>query len=214
MIFRSTQSRQSRMLKTQNFYSLHRVFQKRFVLLLTSAAVVSSLIFSILAFYFTFENLNLFKSIAFDTFPQFVRHIERESQWVMMSLLISILATGFSVFKISMRMTSHLLDPLVEMEKHMRKVVQGDWQSSQFRVSESSDFRDLTLTYDYLLSTLKSMTENEIELLSRMRLDAREKETVHIWAELMNEKRRRLGLSEVSVTSLMTDVKPSQHRAS
>jgi hypothetical protein len=201
-------------LKTQNFYSLHRVFQKRFVLLLTSAAVMSSFIFSILAFYFTFENLNLFKSIAFDTFPQFVRHIERESQWVMMSLLISILATGFSVFKISMRMTSHLIDPLVEMEKHMRKVVQGDWQSSQFRVSESSDFKDLTLTYDYLLSTLKSMTENEIELLSRMRLDAREKETVHIWAELMNEKRRRLGLSEVSVTSLMTDVKPSQHRAS
>ncbi len=214
MIFRSTQSRQSRKLKTQNFYSLHRVFQKRFVLLLTSAAIMSSLIFSVLAFYFTFENLNLFKSIAFDTFPQFVRHIERESQWVMMSLLISILATGFSVFKISMRMTSHLIDPLVEMEKHMRKVVQGDWQSSQFRVSESSDFRDLTLTYDYLLSTLKSMTENEIELLSRMRLDAREKETVHIWAELMNEKRRRLGLSEVSVTSLMTDVKPSQHRAS
>lgn len=214
MIFQSIQSRQNRKLKTQNFYSLHRVFQKRFVLLLTSAAILSSLIFSFLAFYFTFENLNLFKSIAFDTFPQFVRHIERESQWVMMSLLISILATGFSVFKISMRMTSHLIDPLIDMEKHMRKVVQGNWQSSQFRVSESSDFRDLTLTYDYLLNTLKSMTENEIELLSRMRLDAREKETVHIWAELMNEKRRRLGLPEVSVTSLMTDVKPSQHHAS
>lgn len=214
MIFRSTQSRQNRKMKTQNFYSLHRIFQKRFVLLLTSAAILSSLIFSLLAFYFTFENLNLFKSIAFDTFPQFVRHIERESHWVMMSLLISITATGFSVFKISMRMTSHLIDPLVVMEKHMRKVVQGDWQSSQFRVSESSDFRDLTLTYDYLLNTLKSMTENEIELLSRMRLDAREKETVHIWAELMNEKRRRLGLPEVSVTSLMTDVKPSQHHAS
>jgi hypothetical protein len=214
MIFRSTQSRQNRKIKTQNFYSLHRIFQKRFVLLLTSAAILSSLIFSLLAFYFTFENLNLFKSIAFDTYPQFVRHIERESHWVMTSLLISIAATGFSVFKISMRMTSHLIDPLVVMEKHMRKVIQGDWQSSQFRVSESSDFRDLTLTYDYLLNTLKSMTENEIELLSRMRLDAREKETVRIWAELMNEKRRRLGLPEVSVTSLMTDVKPSQHHAS
>jgi hypothetical protein len=201
-------------MKTQNFYSLHGVFQKRFVILLTSAALVSSLIFSLLAFYFTFENLNLFKSIAFDTYPQFVRHIERESQWVMMSLLISMLATGFSVYKISTRMTSHLIDPLVAMEKHMRKVVQGDWQSSKFRVSESNDFRDLTLTYDYLLNTLKSMTENEIELLSRMRLDAREKETVHIWAELMNEKRRRLGLTEVSVTSLMTDVRPSQHRVS
>jgi len=214
MIFRSTQSHQSRKMKTQNFYSLHGVFQKRFVILLTSAALVSSLIFSLLAFYFTFENLNLFKSIAFDTYPQFVRHIERESQWVMMSLLISMLATGFSVYKISTRMTSHLIDPLVAMEKHMRKVVQGDWQSSKFRVSESNDFRDLTLTYDYLLNTLKSMTENEIELLSRMRLDAREKETVHIWAELMNEKRRRLGLTEVSVTSLMTDVRPSQHRVS
>ena len=91
------------------------------MLLLTSAAIVSSLIFSLLAFYFTYENLNLFKSIAFETFPQFVRHIERESQWVMMSLLISILATGFSVFKISMRMTSHLIDPLVAMEKTHEK---------------------------------------------------------------------------------------------
>lgn len=131
-----------------------------------------------------------------------------------MALAISFVATGFSIYKISMRMTSHLISPLVEMEKHMKEVTLGQWQTSPFRLSDSHDFRNLTLTYDYLLSTLRATTENEIQLLSRMRLDHNDKETIHIWGELLNEKRRRLGLTEISVTSLVTDVAPSQRRAS
>lgn len=214
MFFLSSQPRKRPPTQFKKYDSLHRVFQRRFVFLLTSAALFSTLLFSFFAFYFTFENMNLFKSLAFETHPQFVRHIEREASWVMMAMVISFVATGFSIYKISMRMTSHLINPLVEMEKHMKEVIQGNWQSTPYRLSDSHDFRNLTLTYDYLLSTLKSTTENEIQLLSRMRLDNREKETIHIWAELLNEKRRRLGLEEISVTSLVTDVQPSLRRAS
>lgn len=214
MFLKSPQFRQNSLFKENRPGTLHRVFQRRFVLTLTIAGLVSTVLFSIVALYFTQSNLELFKTLAFDTYPQFVRHIERESQWVIMVIGLSWVATGYCLYKISMRMTSYLLDPLIEMEKHMREVVHGKWQSSNFRISEKQDFRDLTLTYDYLLNTLKATTENEIELLSRMRLDVREKETVHIWAELLNDKRRRIGLSEISVSSLMTDVKQDQRRAS
>lgn len=214
MFFRSPTFRKQPIFKENRPGSLHRVFQRRFVITLTLAGLLSTGLFSALAFYFTHSNLQLFKSLAFDTYPQFVRHIERESHWVFMILGLSWVAAGFCLYKISMRMTSHLINPLIEMEKHMREIIHGRWQSSSFRISDQQDFRDLTLTYDYLLNTLKSTTENEIDLLSRMRLDTREKETVHIWAELVNEKRRRLGLPEISVSSLMTDVKPSQRHAS
>ena len=214
MFLKSPQFRQNPVFKQNKPGSLHRVFQKRFVLSLTVIGLLTAGLFLGIAFYFTSTNLELFKSIAFETHPQFVRHIERESGWVIMVLFLSLFATGYCLYNISMRMTSHLIDPLIEMEKHMRDVVHGKWQKNNFRLSEEKDFRDLTLTYDYLLSTLQATTEHEIELLTRMRLDPREKETVHIWAALLNEKRRRLGLEEISVSSLMTDVKPDQRRAS
>lgn len=214
MFFSSSQPRKRPSTQFKKYDSLHRVFQRRFVLLLTSASLFSTLLFSFFAFYFTYENMNLFISLSFDSHPQFVRHLERESHWIMMALAISFVATGFSIYKISMRMTSHLINPLVEMEKHMKEVTLGRWQSSPFRLSDSHDFRNLTLTYDYLLSTLRSTTENEIQLLSRLRLDHKDRESIHIWGELLNEKRRRLGLEEISVTSLVTDVTPNQRRVS
>ncbi|MFN8847592.1 MAG: hypothetical protein ACK5V3_00640 [Bdellovibrionales bacterium] len=214
MFLKSPQFRQNSVFKQIKPGTLHRVFQKRFVLSLTAIGLLTAGLFLGTAYYFTYTNLELFKNLAFDTYPQFVRHLERESSWIGMILILSLSATGYCFYKISMRMTSHLIDPLIEMEKHMREVVHGKWQKNNFRISDEKDFRDLTLAYDYLLSTLQATTEHEIDLLSRMRLDPREKETVHIWAELLNEKRRRLGFDEINVSSLMTDVKPDQRRAS
>jgi len=193
---------------------LHKRFQSRYVTLLTLSLLTSSAIFLLAAFYFTQQNEAVFKNLAFDIYPSMVKHIERESDWLLILLGLSLAAIAVSTMWIAKRMTSHLIDPLVEMEKHMRHLITGDWEKSGYRFSESKDFKDLSITYDYLLNTLKSITEQELEMLSRMRLDPHDKETFHAWSELINQKRKRLGLAPVNVTSLGSDVKPSLRRAS
>ena len=214
MIFRSPNHKTSRSFSESSALHLHKRFQTRYVTLLTGSLFFSTCLFVVTAFYFTQENYQLFKSLAFDVQPSLVRHIERESQWLLILLVLSLAATCFSAYRISVRMTSHLIEPLVEMERHMRQLVAGRWEQTHFRFSESADFKDLSMTYDYLLHMLKSLTEQELEMMLRMRLDPREKETVHIWIELINQKRSRLNLEPLNVTSLMTDVKPDLRRVS
>lgn len=200
----------------ENSHTLHlnKRFQSRYVTLLTTSLLASSAIFLLVAFYFTQQNQAVFKEIAFDIYPNMVKHIERESKWLLILLGLTFGAIGVSTTWIARRMTAHLIDPLVEMEKHMRHLIVGEWEKSGYRFSESKDFKDLSITYDYLLNTLKSVTEQELEMLSRMRLDPNDKETFHIWYEMMNQKRKRLGLKAINVTSLESDAKPSLRRVS
>lgn len=193
---------------------LNKRFQSRYVTLLTASLLISSALFLCAAFYFTQQNQTLFKNLAFDIYPNMVKHIERESKWLLILLSLSFGAIGVSTMWIAKRMTSHLIEPLVEMEKHMRHLITGEWEKSGYRFSESKDFKDLSITYDYLLNTLKSVTEQELEMLLRMRIDPHDKETFHNWSELINQKRKRLGLDSLSVTSAKFDVKPNQRRAS
>ena len=199
-----------------NSHALHlnKRFQSRYVTLLTASLLASSALFLLAAFYFTQQNQAVFKDLAFDIYPNMVKHIERESKWLLILLGLSFAAIGVSTMWIARRMTSHLIEPLVEMEKHMRHLIVGEWEKSGYRFSESKDFKDLSITYDYLLNTLKSVTEQELEMLVRMRLDPRDKETFHTWSELINQKRKRLGLAPITVTSAEFDAKPSLHRVS
>lgn len=214
MIFKNPRHKTERKFVRNGPVHLHKRFQSRYVGLLTGSLFLSTSIFLSVAFYFTQENYQLFKSLAFDIQPTMVRHIERESQWLLILLGLSSLATCFCTYRIARRMTAHLIEPLVAMERNMRGLIIGKWDRTDFRVSENQDFKDLSMTYEYLLHMLKSLTEEELEMMMRMRLDPNEKETMHIWSELINQKRRRLGLEPISVTSLMTDVKPGLRRVS
>ena len=214
MILKSPPHKLSRQFENESFLYLHRSFQSRYVGLLTLSLFLSASVFLLTAFYFTQENYQIFKTLAFETQPELVRHIERESNWLLFLLGVSLFSCGFCAYRISQRMTSHLINPLIDMEKHMRTLLVGDWKTTDYRFSESSDFKDLAMTYDYLLSMLRSLTEQEIEQLSRMRLDPHEKETLHIWSHMIDQKRKRLGLSPISETFLKTAAKTDQRRAS
>jgi hypothetical protein len=223
MIFGLPRFKTQRSFNESHALHLNKRFQSRYVTLLTVSLLTSSAVFLFTAFYFTQQNQEIFRGLAFDIYPEMVKHIERESSWLLILLGMTLAATGFSTMWIAKRMTSHLIKPLVAMEKHMRHLISGEWEKSGYRFSESKDFKDLSITYDYLLSTLKSVTEEELELLMRMRLDPHDKESSYLWSELVNQKRKRLGLLPVNPSNLHrthakndaeSDVKPHLRRVS
>lgn len=214
MILGLPRFKNQRTFKESQAMHLNKRFQARYVTLLTLSLLICSTIFLVAAYYFTNQNQELFKGLAFEHYPSMVKHIERENKWLLMILFLSLSAIVISTIWIAKRMTSNLINPLIAMEKHMRLLVSGDWEKSTYRFSDSKDFKELSLTYDYLVHTLKSITEQEMEMLLKMRLDPQDKETLHTWTELINQKRKRLGLRPISALSLETDAKPSLRRAS
>ena len=91
-------------------------------------------------------------------------------------------------------MTRKLIDPLVIMEKHMRKLTQGEWTAPDLP-HQQNDFNELLATYDYFYRSLKVMTESEIELLQKLHVDPANREAYAAWKFLLDSKSKRLGVS-------------------
>lgn len=166
-----------------------------------TAVAGGALMFLIPAYYFIAQNYELFKSIAYDTHPHFIQHLEREVTWLRVFLSAAfVLITGVTLF-LSIRMTKNLLSPLVTMEKHMHQLMLGQWNIPDYHIPEEDDFRDLSMTYDYFYRSLKANTESELKLLEKLSIDPQNREAYAAWKNLLAIKRSRLGIQEEFISN-------------
>lgn len=72
-------------------------------------------------------------------------------------------ASGIMVltFWVASTLTQRLIEPIVAIEKHMRDLVMGRWNVPDFD-SGFDEFKELTLTYEYLYRSLKALTEESL----------------------------------------------------
>ena len=146
------------------------------------------------AFYFLNQNFQLFTALAFDTHPGLVQHLEREVAWLRGFMAVSFVLIVLSTLVLTLRMTRKLIDPLVRMEKHMRKLTQGEWDVPDL-INQENDFNELLATYDYFYRSLKIMTESEMELLQKLHVDPANREAYAAWKTLLESKSKRLGVT-------------------
>ncbi len=180
----------------QNSFIVSRAFQRKYVWYFVTALAGSAFLFMLPSFLFVKQNYELFKSLAYDTQPMLVQHLEREVKWLTIFMVSSVLCLfGFTLF-LSFRMTKSLVLPLVRMEKHMHQLMLGHWNIENFEIEEDDDFRDLSMTYDYFYRSLKASTENELRLLEKLKIDMKDREGHSALRDLIKEKRNRLGIQD------------------
>lgn len=172
-------------------------FQKKYVSYLVFTMLGLSFLFFGPALYFLNQNYTILTQLAYDTHPSMIRSLERENTWFLVFATLSLVSIGFLTFWISLSMTQKIVSPLVEIEKHMREIVMGRWNVPDFE-NRTDEFKELTLTYEYLYRSLKSLTEEELKLLDLIVVDEHHKEAWGTWVKLINGKRRRLGLPEIT----------------
>lgn len=180
---------------------LEKRFQYKYTGFMVTAIVGGTALFLIPSFYFINQNYELFKTLAFDTHPYLVEHLEREISWLKFFLLASLTLMMGLTFLLSIKMTRNILAPLIQMEKHMHSLMLGHWHIPDYQIPEREDFRDLSLTYDYFYRSLKANTEAELKLLEKLSIDPQNREAYTAWRSLINEKRARLGLNEEFISN-------------
>lgn len=182
-------------------FILNKSFQYKYCWYMVTAVAGGAILFLLPAFYFINQNYDLFKTLAYDTHPHLVQHLEREVTWLRIFLAASFLfLTGVTLF-LGVRMTKNLLSPLIKMEQHMHKLMLGQWNIPDYSLPEEDDFRDLSMTYDYFYRSLKANTETELKMLEKLSIDPQNREAYAAWKHLLSEKRSRLGIPEEFITS-------------
>lgn len=182
-------------------FILNKSFQYKYCWYMVTAIVGGAVLFLLPAYYFTSQNFELFKGLAYDTHPTLVAHLEREVTWLKAFLVASFIALTFVTLFLSIRMTKNLLSPLVAMERHMHQLMLGHWHIADYSIPAEDDFRELGMTYDYLYRALKANTETELKLLEKLSIDPQNREAYAAWTHLVAEKRARLGFKEEFITS-------------
>ncbi|HEY1079216.1 MAG TPA: hypothetical protein VGE46_03930 [Bdellovibrio sp.] len=182
-------------------FILNKAFQYKYCWYMVTAVVGGAILFLLPSYFFINQNYNLFTSLAYDTHPHLVQHLEREVTWLRIFLAASFLFLTGVTLLLSIRMTRNLLSPLIMMEKHMHKLMLGQWNVPDYPIPEEDDFRDLSMTYDYFYRSLKANTETELKLLEKLSIDPQNREAYAAWKHLLSEKRSRLGIQEEFITS-------------
>lgn len=177
-------------------FILNKAFQFKYTWYLMTAVTGSAVLFFAPAYYFIKQNYNLFVTLAYDTHPALIDHLERELVWLAVFMTLSLgIIVGMTLL-IGLRMTKNVLAPLVQMEKHMKELMYGHWYIPDYKISAEDDFRDLSLTYDYFYRSLKVNTEVELKLIEKLSIDPQNREAYAAWKNLMMIKRSRLGIQE------------------
>lgn len=176
---------------------LNKAFQYKYTLYLTTAVLGGISIFFAPIYYFINQNYTFFTNLAYDTHPALVTHLEREVIWLSVFMVVSLAFIAGMTLAIGLRMTKNLLSPLVQMEKHMKKLMYGHWHIPDYKISHEDDFRDLALTYDYFYRSLKANTEAELKLIEKLSIDPQNREAYAAWKNLIVIKRSLLGLQEL-----------------
>lgn len=145
--------------------------------------------------YFLQQNYKLLSDLAYDVHPKMLVHLEQELRWIYFFSGASLLfILGFS-FWIGITLTRRLIEPVIAIERHMQELVAGRWYIPDFS-SRNPEFRELSLTYEYFYRALKNMTQEELKLLDQIAVDEKHREAWGTWKELINLKRRRIGLPD------------------
>ncbi|MGZ3772790.1 MAG: hypothetical protein ACXVCY_07920 [Pseudobdellovibrionaceae bacterium] len=189
---------------TSRHFILNKSFQYKYCWYMVTAVAGGAILFLLPSYYFIDQNYELFKSIAYDTHPHFVEHLEREIGWLRVFLGVSFIFLAGITLILSIRMTKNLLSPLIAIEKHMHKLMLGQWHIPDY-LHENDDFRDLGMTYDYFYRALKANTEMELHLLEKLSIDPQNREAYAAWKNLLSLKRSRLGIKEEFITSDLSE---------
>lgn len=87
-----------------------------------------------------------------------------------------------------------MMAPIIEVEKHMKSLSKGYWGEPLASFDPEHDLQSFYSTYDYFYRTLKVSAEHELLLIEKMIIDPEHREANAARAQLLDIKRKRLGL--------------------
>lgn len=91
-----------------------------------------------------------------------------------------------------MRLTQNLLAPLQRLNRHLQKIIEGEFTGNHMRYRTEEDFQQLYGTYNMMVSHFIAETEKEVEQLSKLSIDPNDRESFMILHNLIQAKKQKI----------------------
>lgn len=140
-------------------------FQSKYTSYFIFSLALPVLLFFAGSLFFMNQNYNIFYSLAYDTRPEMLSHLEREKITLIFLAVFSLLASVGLCYWVTRKMIASMIGPLWSMERHLKQVSLGDWSHEDFRTRADDEFQSLTTTYSYLYRSLRAHNQKEIKTL-------------------------------------------------
>lgn len=147
--------------------------------------------------YFANENFKFFQSLAVDSSPSLLSHLEREQ---LLFNLTYILISSFITINHWWFVNKYIRNfrgQVQAFDRHLKHLIRGEWFTPPLRVREKDDFKNLAEQYGYFYKSLQAMTKSEIQILEKMKIDPSQRENFTLWKMLLQQKKSRLGYEEI-----------------
>lgn len=194
---KQSQNKHQDLHRKQNAVSENVIRHYVFYSLITNGAVLLIFFLPLLLFYY--QNYETLKSIAYDSFPQLLVHLEQETTWLMFFsgvCFISILA--FSAFW-TYKFCSDITYSLKAIQNHMKNVFTPFGLKSSIEIQETDSLKNFSSHYESFVYHLKEETQTELALLEKLNIDPSRKDAYKAWLDLIQMKRERLGIPTKSI---------------
>lgn len=168
-------------------------FRFKYVSMFVLTILMANALFAIPTWFYVKQNYKIFSQLAYDVQPALLSYLEKELFWLSGFFVISALVMLTLTSIIAFRIIKVILGPVSAVERHMKKVAQGNWSADDFKIREEDEFRSLAMSYSYLYRSIKSQCESELEQLEKIQIDPNDRESYLKWQSLIEIKQAQLG---------------------
>lgn len=200
--------RNKRQWRTQ--FVVVRRFQYRYAIFLGAAGLAASFIVGFITISLLSDNFDILLKQQLLTAPQMVDNMYMEFKLTNL-LLISVLS-GFVLFLalIGIKFSHRIVVPIYLIQEKMKQICRGNLKQAKVNIRKTDEFQEFGETYNYLVDSLQTQVKLDLDRLEQLKPDEHNRDAVHVWQTLIDEKVSQLNGGEISDT----DPSASSHRAS
>jgi hypothetical protein len=175
----------------------------KYTIYLIAALIGGMFILSLPVLYWLNQNYEFFKDLSLTKAPSLFRHLEREQIWMNALFIVSTVSLLILNSWLVHRLIGKFEGPARSIELHLKRLIRGEWATSELRIRESDELRSLADEYNYFFKTLQILTLNEIKILEKIRVDRSIRDSYSLWYQLLQQKKARMGHTDIANENIM-----------
>ncbi len=182
---------------------IDREFQLRYASVVIIAAAMGAIFAFVPVTLFLNQNYRIFIDLAAQYAPALIDDLEHEQIWVTGLLFVGF--TGLTTFflVLSFKLTNRIVGPLKVIRNHLRRLSRGHWHIAPVRIRDSDEFQDIVDSYNYFYESFRTNIRRDLDLIKKLKIDAKDHESFVAWCTLIDEKCQQLNLKAESPLKLL-----------
>jgi hypothetical protein len=172
-----------------------RRFQYKYAFYLTYFSVIMSFIIGGITLYLLNHNYHLLVRTELVASPHVVDNIFHELK--LANEFIIGTYVGFIIFMamVGVKFSHSIVVPIFLIQEKIRSVCRGEMYDAQVRIRQTDQFQEFAETYNYMIQALQAQLKSDIEKLKHIKPNDQNRDAVHIWQTLIDEKEAQLNVN-------------------